>query len=218
MVHRDLHFIGECVEELHDVNLPKQRYMALICALQRQCLGGGGQEGMSRQILPANRQRLCQHGGGPLILKVLSSPKLTSGSESGAATTKQFEVTSLANTELAEQGAAPAPAVEVASSDGDLSRKYQESRYYKVDPTSDDLAALVKPNAFWRDYADFVLTKGGGKGFLSKNFGFAAGNTTEALLALSVIALPFRGDHLARVCVSFVCYIRLCRSLRLFIF
>ena len=39
----------------------------------------------------ANKQRLCQHGGGPLILKVLSSPKLTSrasGSESGAATAR----------------------------------------------------------------------------------------------------------------------------------
>jgi len=85
----------------------------------------------------------------------------------------------------------------VADASGDLSRKYQESRYYKVDPTSEGLTSLVKPNAFWRDYADFVLAKGGSKGFLSKNFGFAASNTTEALLALSVIALPFRGDHLA---------------------
>ena len=31
---------------------------------------------------------------------------------------------------------------------------------------------------------------------MSKKFGFAAGNTTEALLALSVIVLPFHSDQL----------------------
>ena len=46
---------------------------------------------------------------------------------------KQFEVTSLVITELAEQGAAlTIEYVAVADASGDLSCKYQEPRYFKV--------------------------------------------------------------------------------------
>ena len=109
---------------------------------------------------------------------------------------KQFEVTSLTNLKNVSGGDSDDSSSDGKAEDqeaGDLSRQYQESRYYKVD-YSKQSADLIKPNAFWLDYAKFALDKGS-KGFLSKNFGFAASNTAEALLALSVIALPFRGDH-----------------------
>jgi len=105
---------------------------------------------------------------------------------------KQFEVTSLSTME-AENGA-DSPSEDTDDDSGDLSRQYQESRYFRVDYSAQS-ADLIGPNAFWLDYAVHMLEKGGSDAFLSKNFGFAANNTTEALLALSVISLPFRGDH-----------------------
>merc|ERR1719361_840970 len=112
---------------------------------------------------------------------------------------KQFEVTSLtnmknsSNDDSGSESKEEEKQAEEQQESGDLSRQYQESRYYKVE-FSKQSADLIKPNAFWLDYAKFALSKGN-KGFLSKNFGFAASNTAEALMALSVISLPFRGDH-----------------------
>ncbi len=110
---------------------------------------------------------------------------------------KQFEVTSLSNQAESGQAAeaeAEAEATESKEGDSDLSRQYQESRYYRV-AFNKQSADLIGPNAFWLDYANHIF--GGKGGFLSKNFGFAANNTAEALLALSVISLPFRGSQLA---------------------
>ena len=77
----------------------------------------------------------------------------------------------------------------------DLSRTLQECRYYKVS-YNNQTPGLVNPNAYWRDYAEYLLNdKNKNRIFLSSNFGFAANNSTEALLALSVIDLSFRGDH-----------------------
>eukprot|EP01083_Nonionella_stella_P003048 8670_1 len=97
---------------------------------------------------------------------------------------KQYEVTTLADLQSDGSGSGSAT----------ISRQYQESRYYKIDYDKQS-RDLIAPNAFWLDYANFVLNKGKDKTFLSKNFGFAASNTAEALLALSVISLPFRGSQ-----------------------
>ena len=107
---------------------------------------------------------------------------------------KQFEVTSLANTSSIEQQQEDKNQDNDDNDDNDLSRQYQESRYYRVDYMKQN-ADLIRPNAFWLDYANYLLGKSDGKGFLSKNFGFAANNTAESLLALSVISLPFRGQQ-----------------------
>jgi len=106
---------------------------------------------------------------------------------------KQFEVTSLAQNENAALSGNARNNAD-GDADNDLSRQYQESRYYRVDYNKQS-ADLVGPNAFWLDYARHLLGKAENKEFLSRNFGFAASNTAEALLALSVISLPFRGNQ-----------------------
>merc|ERR1719334_2720325 len=75
---------------------------------------------------------------------------------------KQFEVTSLSTVE--EENGADSPSEDTDDDSGDLSRQYQESRYFRVDYSAQS-ADLIGPNAFWLDYAEHMLQKGGSDAF-----------------------------------------------------
>lgn len=76
-----------------------------------------------------------------------------------------------------------------------------ENNYYHL-PIEQQNTELVGVNAFWLDYAKYVMQadiiKGTGRGvsikpgpFLSTNFMYAKGNFTEMMLALAVLDLPY---------------------------
>ena len=51
VVHRNLNYIGSCIEELHDVNLPKKQYLPLICGFARSSCGDDRFQNMAQQLL-----------------------------------------------------------------------------------------------------------------------------------------------------------------------
>lgn len=68
----------------------------------------------------------------------------------------------------------------------DTTLVYAENNYYQV-RIEEQTAGLVKVSGFWKDYIAYD-----GKGpFLSKNIAQAAGNFTDAMMALAVLDLPF---------------------------
>ncbi len=68
----------------------------------------------------------------------------------------------------------------------DQTKEWAENNYYHR-PIEEQVAELVKVNAFWADYA----AHDGATPFLSKSFPEATGSFTEMMLALSVLDLPF---------------------------
>lgn len=70
-------------------------------------------------------------------------------------------------------------------------REWAENNYRHL-PIAEQTAGLIRPNAFWKDYAEWD----GEGGFFSEHFPAATANFTEMLLALSVLDLPFTaGEH-----------------------
>jgi hypothetical protein len=69
----------------------------------------------------------------------------------------------------------------------DKTQEWAENNYWHL-PVGQQVAALVKVNAFWGDYA----AHDGKTAFLSKAFPEATSNFTEMMLALAVLELPFR--------------------------
>ncbi|MBM4096378.1 MAG: hypothetical protein FJ261_06345 [Planctomycetes bacterium] len=68
----------------------------------------------------------------------------------------------------------------------ETTREWAENNYHTL-PIASQLAALVPPGRFWADWSRHE-----GKGpFLSREFASASGSFAEAMLALSVIDLPF---------------------------
>jgi hypothetical protein len=73
----------------------------------------------------------------------------------------------------------------------DKTEEWVENNYYKL-PIEQQVAGLIRVNAFWNDYAGHDGTGP----FTSPNFIHAAGNFAEMILALSVLDLPFKPpDH-----------------------
>lgn len=68
-------------------------------------------------------------------------------------------------------------------------KEWAENNYYKLRITEQD-ENLVTVNAFWRDYAAWVVA-GSKNGFVSPNVAEASRNFTEMMLALAVLDLPF---------------------------
>lgn len=71
----------------------------------------------------------------------------------------------------------------------DKTEEWVENNYYHL-PIEQQIADLIKVNAFWKDYA----THRSGRPFISENFAQAAGNFSEMMLALAVLELPFKAD------------------------
>ena len=73
-------------------------------------------------------------------------------------------------------------------------KEWAENDYYQV-LIQDQLADLVKINAFWRDYAAY-LADGGEGPFLSEHVAEPTSNFSEMMLALAVLDLPVEaGEH-----------------------
>ncbi len=73
-------------------------------------------------------------------------------------------------------------------------KEWGENNYYQV-LMQNQLADLVKINAFWRDYAAH-LSRGGDAPFLSKHVAVPTSNFSEMMLALAVLDLPIKaGEH-----------------------
>ncbi|MBF0409081.1 MAG: hypothetical protein HQM10_17165 [Candidatus Riflebacteria bacterium] len=68
--------------------------------------------------------------------------------------------------------------------------EYVENNYYKL-PIQSQLYALIKENAFWKDFAG----RDRNVAFISENIGEASGNFTEMMFALSVLDLPFKSTE-----------------------
>jgi len=68
----------------------------------------------------------------------------------------------------------------------DKTEEWVENNYYKL-PIEQQVADLIRVNAFWNDYAGHD----GKAPFVSSNFIHATGNFAEMILALSVLDLPF---------------------------
>lgn len=68
-------------------------------------------------------------------------------------------------------------------------KEWAENNYYKLRITEQN-AALIPVNAFWRDYAAWAAA-GGDAPFISPNVAEAANNFAGMMLALSVLDLPF---------------------------
>jgi hypothetical protein len=71
----------------------------------------------------------------------------------------------------------------------DTTEEWVENNYYQL-PIEQQLADLIKINAFWRDYASHR----GGTAFASKNIAEATGNFAEMMMALAVTDLPFKAE------------------------
>ena len=71
----------------------------------------------------------------------------------------------------------------------DTTEEWVENNYYQL-PIEQQLADLIKINAFWRDYA---CHRGNGP-FVSTNVAEATGNFAEMMMALAVIDLPFKAE------------------------
>ena len=72
----------------------------------------------------------------------------------------------------------------------DQTKEWAENNYYKR-PIAQQLAALVGPNGFWRDYAAHKP----GTPFLSSEVVKAANSFTEMMCALAVLDLPFVSEE-----------------------
>ena len=69
----------------------------------------------------------------------------------------------------------------------ETTREWAENNYHNL-PISQQVAALAPPGRFWAD-----LARHDGKGpFLSRDFASASGSFSEAMLALSLLDLPFK--------------------------
>ena len=76
-------------------------------------------------------------------------------------------------------------------------KEWAENNYYHV-LIENQLAELVKINAFWRDYAAH-LADGGDEPFLSEHVAVSASNFSEMMLALAVLDLPAKaGEHVTQ--------------------
>ena len=74
-------------------------------------------------------------------------------------------------------------------------KEWAENNYYQV-LIQNQLADLVKINAFWRDYA-VHLADGGNRPFLSEHVAVPTANFSEMMLALAVLDLPTKaGIHI----------------------
>ena len=67
-----------------------------------------------------------------------------------------------------------------------ITREWAENNYHHL-PIDQQIAALIPPGRFWLDFA----RHDGKSPFLSKDFASASGSFTEAMLAISVLDLPF---------------------------
>lgn len=72
----------------------------------------------------------------------------------------------------------------------DKTEEWVENNYYQV-PIEQQVADLIKVNAFWKDYAAHQE----GKPFVSPAIAEATGNLSEMMLALAVIDLPFKAQQ-----------------------
>ena len=70
---------------------------------------------------------------------------------------------------------------------------WAENGYLGI-PAGRESAALIRANAFWRDYA----SHDGRTPFLSAHFPEASGSFSEMMMALAVLDLPFRSDGVDR--------------------
>ena len=68
-------------------------------------------------------------------------------------------------------------------------KEWVENNYWKL-PPSTRTADRIRPNQFWRDYADHIEGP-----FVSPHFAEANQNLTEMMMALAVIDLPFKGPE-----------------------
>lgn len=75
-------------------------------------------------------------------------------------------------------------------------KEWAENNYHKLRITEQN-AALIPVNAFWRDYAAWVAAGGEGA-FLSANVAEAHRNFSEIMLALAVLDLPFEAEKHTR--------------------
>lgn len=73
----------------------------------------------------------------------------------------------------------------------ETTKRYAESQYWHR-PLAEQVASLVVPNAFWRDFARHVA----GKPFVSTHVAEAANSFAEMMLALAVLDLPFESAAL----------------------
>ena len=71
----------------------------------------------------------------------------------------------------------------------DTTEEWVENNYYQL-PIEQQVAELIKINAFWRDYACHRA----GEPFVSTNIAEATGNFAEMMMALAVIDLPFKAE------------------------
>ncbi len=77
----------------------------------------------------------------------------------------------------------------------DKTKEWAENNYYHL-LNAQQIASLVTVNSFWRDFAAHDAANDGEQPFYSPNFAEASRNTTEMLLALAVLDLPFTsGEH-----------------------
>lgn len=67
--------------------------------------------------------------------------------------------------------------------------EYCETHYFKN--TNMRVPNLISANKFWDDFAHHILKEGKPHGFVSENFIYATNSTTELIMMLAVIDLPF---------------------------
>eukprot|EP01137_Pigoraptor_chileana_P013419 Opistho-2@66918 len=97
-----------------------------------------------------------------------------------------------------------------ADTDGDMLRREaapQRALYRGVDKTkelaetyylkmraNDDTRRIVRPSAFWTDYACHCATASANAAFLSKNLHLIGSGATDGILAIAVLGLPLQLD------------------------